>query len=154
MKTPHSTPASPAKRLDQVDRLELWRKWRAGDCEGCWSGCCTFPVEMSVHDLVRLGHATEDEAAASLKKLARRLQNEGVIQAFRSGTQTFVLAQKPSRDCIYLGADRLCTVYDQRPEVCRRFPKIGPKPGSCPGHVRGDRSPKSAMQPARKEGSK
>lgn len=127
---------STSARLDQIDRLELWCRYKTGDCNGCWSGCCTFPVEMSVHDLIRLGHATEDEAAASLNKLGRRLQSEGVIQSFRAATQIFTLAQKPSRDCIYLGADRLCTVYDRRPEVCRQFPKIGPKPGSCPGHVR------------------
>jgi len=127
---------STSARLDQIDRLELWRRYKTGDCKGCWSGCCTFPVEMSVHDLIRLGHATEDEAAASLNKLGRRLQSEGIIQSFRAATQIFILAQKPSRDCIYLGADRLCTVYEKRPEVCRQFPRIGPKPGSCPGHVR------------------
>jgi Fe-S-cluster containining protein len=141
---PLRTP-SPSARLDQVDRLELWRRWKASDCNGCWSGCCTFPVEMSVHDLIRLGHATEDEASASLARLGRRLLDEGVIQSYRAASQIFVLAQKPSRDCIYLGADRLCTVYDRRPEVCRRFPKIGPKPGSCPGHVRKP-TPKGALK--------
>jgi Fe-S-cluster containining protein len=100
---------------------------------------------MSVHDLIRLGHATEDEASASLARLGRRLLDEGVIQSYRAASQIFVLAQKPSRDCIYLGADRLCTVYDRRPEVCRRFPKIGPKPGSCPGHVRKP-TPKGALK--------
>jgi len=127
---------SPSERLARVDRLDLWRRYRNGDCEGCWSGCCTFPVEMSVHDLIRLGHATEDEAATSLSRLGKRLIQAGVLQSYRAATQVFVLAQKPSRDCIYLGSDRRCTVYDRRPEVCRQFPKIGPKPGSCPGHVR------------------
>jgi Fe-S-cluster containining protein len=102
-------------------------------CQGCWGGCCTLPVEVSVNDLIRLGLATEDEAAASLKKLARRLQSEGVIQAFVQRSQIFVLEQRAGRDCIFLGEkDRLCTVYEKRPNVCRQFPKIGPKPGFCP----------------------
>jgi uncharacterized protein len=40
--------------------------------------------------------------------------------------------QRHGRDCIYLGADRRCTVYEKRPEVCRQFPRIGPRPGWCP----------------------
>lgn len=101
-------------------------------CEGCWGGCCTLPVEASVNDLIRLGLTCEEEAAVSLKKLAQRLMKEGVIQAFQQKSQLFVLEQRSGRDCIYLGKDRLCTVYDKRPEVCRQFPKIGPRPGWCP----------------------
>jgi Fe-S-cluster containining protein len=114
-------------------RPSTWVKYAKGMCQGCWGGCCTLPVEVSVNDLIRLGLATEDEAAASLKKLARRLQSEGVIQAFVQRSQIFVLEQRAGRDCIFLGEkDRLCTVYEKRPNVCRQFPKIGPKPGFCP----------------------
>lgn len=102
-------------------------------CEGCWSGCCTLPLETSVADLIRLGLTTEDEACQGLKKLAKRLQKEGFIQAFVQSSQVFVIEQRHGRDCIYLDAKtRLCTVYEKRPEVCRRFPKIGPRPGFCP----------------------
>ncbi len=103
-------------------------------CKGCWAGCCTLPVEASAADLIRLGLITEDEACESLKKVARRLEKEGYIQAFVPRTQIFVLEQRNGRDCIFLGKkDRLCTVYEKRPEVCRQFPKIGPRPGYCPG---------------------
>lgn len=84
-------------------------------------------------DLMRLGLATEEECAESLKKVARRLEREGMIQAFQAKSQLFVLEQRNGRDCIFLDAKtRLCTVYDKRPEVCRAFPKIGPRPGWCP----------------------
>ncbi len=83
-------------------------------------------------DLIRLGLITEEEAAQSLKKVAKRLQSEGIIQAFIAKTQVFVLEQRHGRDCIYLGPDRLCTVYEKRPNVCRQFPRIGPRPGFCP----------------------
>lgn len=83
-------------------------------------------------DLIRLGVATEDEAAASLKKLARRLMREGVVRSFHPRKQLFVLEQRNGKDCIYLDANRRCSVYSKRPEVCRQFPKIGPRPGYCP----------------------
>jgi Fe-S-cluster containining protein len=101
-------------------------------CDGCWSGCCTLPVEVSAADLIRLGLVTEFEAAGGLKAVAKRLLKEKVIQAFQARSQLFILEQRNGRDCIYLDKNRLCTVYEKRPEVCRQFPKIGPRPGFCP----------------------
>jgi len=90
-------------------------------------------VEVSAFDLMRLELITEDEAAASLKKVARRLMKEGIIQAFNSKSQLFILEQRSGRDCIFLDdKTRFCTVYEKRPTVCRSFPKIGPRPGYCP----------------------
>ena len=113
-------------------RPSTWKAYKKGMCEGCWGGCCTLPVEVSVMDLIRLGLTDEIEAASSLSKLAKRLKSEGVIQAFQPKAQLFVLEQRNGRDCIFLGEDRLCRVYERRPEVCRRFPRIGPRPGFCP----------------------
>ena len=102
-------------------------------CEGCWAGCCTLPLEVSAFDLIRLGVASEDEAAASLSKMAKRLIREGIVRTFRATSGLFIIEQRQGRDCIFLGEkDRLCTVYEKRPEVCRQFPKIGPRPGYCP----------------------
>jgi Fe-S-cluster containining protein len=115
-----------------AQRPSTWRKYRSGLCHDCWAGCCTLPVETSASDLMRLGLVTEDEAASSLKKIAKRLLSNGTIQAFNAKSQIFVLEQRNGRDCIFLGKDRLCTVYEKRPEVCRQFPKIGPRPGWCP----------------------
>lgn len=114
-------------------RPSTWRKYKKGMCDGCWSGCCTLPVEVSVSDLIRLGLATEDEAAESLKPIAKRLTKDRIIQRFDAKSQLFVLAQRSGRDCIYLDdKTRLCTVYEQRPNVCRKFPDIGPRPSYCP----------------------
>jgi Fe-S-cluster containining protein len=115
-----------------AQRPSTWTKYNKGLCEGCWSGCCTLPVEASAADLIRLGLITEEEAAISLKDVGKKLMKQKVIQAFNAKIQLFVLAQVAGRDCIYLDKDRLCTVYDKRPEVCRRFPTIGPRPGFCP----------------------
>ena len=118
--------------MSDAQRPSTWRRYEKGICEGCWAGCCTLPVEVSVTDLIRLELITEEEAAISLKQVAKKLTKLKIIQAFQAKSQLFVLEQRHGRDCIYLGKDRLCTVYTKRPEVCRKFPKIGPRPGFCP----------------------
>jgi Fe-S-cluster containining protein len=121
-------------RYAHLDRLSNWSRFRPSLCKGCWAGCCRLPVEAGAADLVRLGLLEEDEATGSLKKAARRLLAAGKIKQFRASTGIFTLSQTPDGDCIFLGAkDRMCTVYDKRPSVCRRFPEeIGPRPGFCP----------------------
>ncbi|HEX4926190.1 MAG TPA: YkgJ family cysteine cluster protein [Bdellovibrionales bacterium] len=119
------------KRPD-VDRPSEWVRYRESLCQNCWAGCCTMPVEVTASDLVRLGIANADETQGSLKKLAKRLEREKIVKNFRASTGLFMLEQKQNRDCIFLGEDRLCTVYERRPDVCRKFPSIGPRPGFCP----------------------
>lgn len=127
---------SARRNQPDTQRPDTWVKYKKGLCEGCWGGCCTLPVEVSAADLIRLGLTTEEEAATSLKRLATRLFKAGWIQAFNAKSQLFVLEQKYGRDCVFLGKDRLCTVYQKRPEVCRQFPKIGPRPGFCPSFLK------------------
>jgi Fe-S-cluster containining protein len=122
--------------LDRIDaqRPSTWVKYKAGLCNGCVAGCCTLPVEVSAADLIRLELITEEEASESLKKVAKKLLKEKWIQAFNARSGIFILDQRYGEDCVFLGRkDRLCTVYEKRPEVCRQFPKIGPRPGYCPG---------------------
>lgn len=123
---------APKSRRIDPQRPQDWLKYKKGNCEGCWSGCCTLPVEVSAVDLIRLGLISEEEACVSLKQVAKKLLKEKKIQAFQAKAQLFVLEQRGGRDCIFLGNDRRCTVYEKRPEVCRSFPKIGPRPGYCP----------------------
>jgi len=116
-----------------LDRLSNWTKFRPSLCQGCGAGCCRLPVEANASDLLRLGLISPDELGNGLKKAARRLMTAGVVRQYRATSGIFTLAQRPDGDCIYLGArDRLCSVYEQRPSVCRQFPSIGPRPGFCP----------------------
>lgn len=91
-----------------------------------------MPVEVSVNDLIRLEVMTEDEAVTNLSKSARRLKSAGILKSYRGRNLVFILEQRPNGDCIFLDKERRCTVYEKRPEICRQFPKIGPKPGHCP----------------------
>jgi Fe-S-cluster containining protein len=110
-----------------------WIKYKKGMCETCWASCChDMPVEVSVPDLIRLQLLTEADAVTSLATAARKLKRQGWIRTFREKELIFVLSQKKNRDCIFLNRQRRCTVYENRPEICRQFPKIGPKPGHCP----------------------
>lgn len=119
-----------------IDQLSQWKVYKTGMCNGCWSGCCTLPVEVTAKDLVRMELISEDEAVRSLKKIARGLQKQGIIRTFRASTGIFTLEQKHNRDCQFLDEARRCTIYEKRPEVCRNFPTIGPKPGHCPAIAR------------------
>ncbi len=91
-----------------------------------------MPVEMNAIDIIRLGYASEEELSFSLADTAKRLLKSNLIQDFLPKKQIFILAQKPNNDCIHLNAERRCRVYEQRPRVCREFPRIGSKPGYCP----------------------
>ncbi len=117
-----------------IDRPSTWKQYRTEMCTGCFGGCCTMPVEVKLSDLIRLGLVTQDEADGSIKKVAKRLIKEGYVTSYRQGTDLFMLSQKANRDCYFMDTKtRLCTVYEKRPEVCRQFPSIGPRPGYCPG---------------------
>lgn len=114
-------------------KLSTWKRFSSQSmCDGCRAYCCHLPVEVTASDLLRLGLATTDETTGSLRRLARRLEKEGITHHFRASTGLFTLSQKPDGSCKFLGSDSRCTVYETRPDVCRRFPSIGPRPGFCP----------------------
>ncbi len=115
------------------DKPWTWVSYREGLCQGCYSGCCTMPVEVKSEDLVRLGVADGLEIEQSPKKVFKDLKKRGIVVSYREGTGLFMLTQRSNGDCFFLDAKtRLCTVYEKRPGVCRQFPSIGPRPGFCP----------------------
>ena len=92
-----------------------------------------MPVEVTLDDLIQLGLVDRDEAEGSLRKIAKKLIKEKYNTSYRQSTGLFMLAQKTNRDCYFLDSKtRLCTVYEKRPGVCRKFPSIGPRPWYCP----------------------
>ena len=115
-----------------IETPSTWVKFTQGMCEGCWAGCCTLPVQVSSEELYHMGFIKADQVNGPLKKIAKRLTEQGIIQQYQPRTRTFVLAQKNGHDCIFLDDRRLCTIYEKRPSICRRFPSYGPRPGYCP----------------------
>ncbi len=118
----------------KVDCLnsKTWVKYEPAMCKGCWAGCCTLPVTVDPEDLFHMGYVEAHEVNGPLKNVASRLLEAGIIQAHQPRSRTFTLHQKNGRDCVFLDKDRLCTIYDKRPSVCRRFPYNSERPGFCP----------------------
>ncbi|MBX3021794.1 MAG: YkgJ family cysteine cluster protein [Bdellovibrionales bacterium] len=115
------------------DRPSSWVPFRASLCRGCNADCCAMLLEVTIGDLVRLGVCSQDEAQGSHKKLFKRLRREKIAMSYREGTGLFMLQSKSNGDCQFLNSTtRLCTVYEKRPDVCRKFPSIGPRPTYCP----------------------
>ena len=117
-----------------VDRTETWTRYRKGLCDSCAANCCTMPVEARLADLVRLGLVDAFEAEHEApKQIAKRLSKAGLIEHFSFKHEIFQLARRAGGDCQFLDAQmRRCTVYERRPDICRKHPQVGPRPGHCP----------------------
>ncbi|WP_374347135.1 YkgJ family cysteine cluster protein [Chitinimonas sp.] len=119
--------------FSDLDRLGSWIKYRNGLCDDCQATCCTMPVEVKLVDLVRLGVVDPFEAEHEpAKNIAKRLIKARIVGQFNHKHSIFTLARRANGDCLYLDADsRRCTVYEQRPNTCRKHPQVGPRPGYC-----------------------
>ena len=91
-----------------------------------------MPVELRLSDLMRMELVSEFEADGSVKSIAKRLSKEGIIANFHAKSGIFTLAQRANLDCQFLHpVNRRCTIYDKRPDTCRKHPQVGPRPGFC-----------------------
>lgn len=121
----------PKTNADLED-TRTWTKYTKKLCSGCMGSCCSLPVEVKVHDLVRMGLMDEFELQEHPKYIARRLMKEHIVEHYHNKTQTFTLLRMANGDCLYLdNLSRLCTIYEKRPDTCRNHPQIGPRPGYC-----------------------
>lgn len=112
-------------------RPSTWVKYKESLCLSCVGSCCRLPVEVYKKDLIRLGLTDEFEYQISPKKLAKRLMKEKIVRSFNSKEEVFILEQNGHSECIMLGKDKMCSVYEKRPDTCRNHPIIGPRPGYC-----------------------
>lgn len=120
------------KKLVEIHKPATWVKFKPELCKGCFAGCCTLPVLVTAEELFHLGFLKYHEVAGPLEKHVERLKKKKVIQSFNVRTQLFKLYQHPNNDCVFLTKDRLCSVYERRPSICRAFPKNSRRPGYCP----------------------
>ena len=110
-----------------------WRRYRKGLCGSCRAGCCSLVVEVTAEDLIRLGLASGWEVENAIKGLIRSLKREGIIRRYNFRTERFVLEQTGAGDCRFLDEERRCSVYEDRPSVCRAHPlELSPRAGFCP----------------------
>ena len=115
-----------------VDDPATWVKYRKGLCRDCVANCCTMPVEATLSDLVRLGVVDPFDIDQPVKNVAKSLKKARIIDHFSSKHEKFTLARRANGDCLYLDfTTRRCTVYANRPTVCREHPRVGPRPNHC-----------------------
>ena len=113
-------------------RPSTWKPYRSGLCQDCHADCCRLPVEVHLNELTAMGLATEDEIIHEPMKVIRQLKREHIIRLFNPKRKMCTLNQRPDGSCLYLGTNRLCSIYERRPETCREFPEVGPRPKFCP----------------------
>jgi len=118
--------------LVDINDTNTWPRYKPGMCDDCIANCCRMPVEATLDDLIRMEIITPFEASEKMRRLARKLKKEGIIDSYNPSRILFTLARRPNADCIFLDPQsRRCTIYNKRPAICRNHPQIGPRPNHC-----------------------
>jgi Fe-S-cluster containining protein len=82
------------------------------DCRECANCCKVATVQLSERDVERLARYLRIPAPQFLAEYAAESEEEGVI-----------LRRTDETGCVFL-AGKECSVYDARPDICRRFPHL------------------------------
>jgi uncharacterized protein len=127
-----------------ITRPSTWTRFEPKRCSGCEGHCCKLHVDATLDDLRRMGCVADTEAMTSPKKIAKKLRDQKIIQSYNPNARTFRLAQRENLECVFLNSEtKLCTIYERRPNVCRDFPDVGPRPGWCPASKKTSGTPQS-----------
>lgn len=100
-------------RLDAAVQETADRVWERIDCRQCANCCRTMQVEIDDDDIARL--------APRLGMSVEEFHEKYVTMAVFDEK---ILKTQP---CVFLGEDNTCSVYDDRPKVCRDFPYLHAK---------------------------
>ena len=82
------------------------------DCTVCANCCRVATVRLADRDVERLAHHLRISPAVFLRDYTDASDEEGRI-----------LRRSEAAGCIFLEGNT-CTVYDERPDTCRRFPHL------------------------------
>jgi len=91
-----------------------------------------MPVQVTSEELYHMGFIEAHQVNGPLKRIAQKLIKTGIIKSFNSRNRLFRLKQRENGDCVFLDTKRLCTIYENRPSICRGFPFNSVRPGFCP----------------------
>jgi uncharacterized protein len=121
----------------KIHEPSTWVPYRPSLCQGCYSGCCTLPVQVTSEELFHMGYIPMEKVNGPLKRIAQGLIKKGIIRSYNDRTRLFRLQQVNGNDCVFLDEKRLCKIYDRRPSICRQFPRNGKRPTHCPHQKNG-----------------
>jgi uncharacterized protein len=102
--------------LDKINvpkTLKMLHTWHEDafenvDCLACANCCKNYSPRFKPPDIKRIAKALKMNEAAFIEKYLRR-DDDG----------DYVVTTKP---CLFLGSDNFCSIYEERPYDCRRFP--------------------------------
>lgn len=88
------------------------------DCSTCPGYCCSYPViKINDRDVRRLARHFDIDEATARTRFTKAAHGETQILKRRKDTHF-------GKICVLFDREaRRCTVYANRPDVCRRFPK-------------------------------
>ncbi|MCG8471804.1 MAG: YkgJ family cysteine cluster protein [Desulfobacterales bacterium] len=116
-----------------INSPATWTRYNASLCSSCKALCCYLVVEVTAKDLLRLGLTDEHELIQDTKHLVKRLKKDGIITRVNLSKGKFTLGTRKKGGCIFLDAKNRCSVYEDRPDVCRMHPiKLSSRVGYCP----------------------
>ncbi len=110
--------------LSIEDKGDLENTFPVADCDNCEEKCCPPRVVVSLFDLVRfIDDGLEERISGQFK---------GFVELFLSDDGKDVDLTRPhmfpidsdAKDCVFLGEDRKCSIYDKRPFICRSYPVV------------------------------
>lgn len=106
------------------DKGDLENTFPTPDCDNCEKKCCPSRVVVSLFDVVRFIENGLDERVSG--------KFEGFVDLFLSDDGKDIDLKRPhmfpidsdAKDCVFLGEDRKCSIYDERPLICRSYPVV------------------------------
>ncbi len=98
-------------------------------CKSCTAKCCRgLAVVLTIPEAVRLQHAlgipAEDFMEFTSNVDSRRTPHYPLLVKRGAAVEEYFIVLKRRRkvDCAFLGEDLACTIYSDRPHVCRLYP--------------------------------
>ena len=90
------------------------------DCRKCPGYCCSIPrVAVSEHDIARLARHFGVSAAVARKRYTYRYRAEGISEQILRRRKDKIF---DTTCALFDTVTRQCTVYEARPNVCRKYP--------------------------------
>jgi Fe-S-cluster containining protein len=97
-------------------------------CKGCTARCCKWlAVVLTIPEALRLLSATGAQPNEVLE-FSCNIDSRATphyplfVKGQKGAEEWYIIIRRQGRDCIFLGNDSACGIYNDRPYVCRLYP--------------------------------
>ena len=106
------------------DMGDLENTFPAPDCDNCQKKCCPPRVVISLFDLARfMDDGLDEHVAGKFKGFVELYLSENGKDVDLGHPHMFP-TDPDAKDCVFLDEDRKCSIYENRPFVCRSYPMV------------------------------